>query len=76
MDSAKLNRLFEQAWDAGREADTEYYEQYKDVREKIRTQKLFISAKDRADIADFNMFRKQTMGTQRLSSHGIPLDTN
>ena len=75
MDSAKLNRLFEQAWDAGREADTEYYEQYKDVREKIRTQKLFISAKDRADIADFNLFRKQTMGTLRLSSEGLPVDT-
>lgn len=75
MDSAKLNRLFGQAWEAGREADTEYYEQYKDVREKIRTQKLFISAKDRADIADFNLFRKQTMGTLRLSSDGLPVDT-
>lgn len=75
MDNAKLNRLFEQAWDAGREADTEYYEQYKDVHEKIRTQKLFISAKDRADIADFNLFRKQTMGTLRLSSDGLPVDT-
>lgn len=75
MDSAKLNRLFDQAWDAGREADTEYYEQYKDVREKIRTQKLFISAKDRADIADFNLFRKQAMGTLRLSSDGLPVDT-
>lgn len=75
MDSAKLNRLFDQAWDAGREADTEYYEQYKDVREKIRTQKLFISAKDRADIADFNLFRKQTMGTLRLSGDGLPVDT-
>ena len=75
MDSAKLNRLFEQAWDAGREADTEYYEQYKDVREKIRTQKIFISAKDRADIADFNLFRKQTMGTLRLSGDGLPVDT-
>jgi hypothetical protein len=75
MDSAKLNRLFEQAWDAGREADTEYYEQYKDVREKIRTQKIFISAKDRADIADFNLFRKQAMGTLRLSSEGLPVDT-
>ncbi len=75
MDSAKLNRLFDQAWDAGREADTEYYEQYKDVREKIRTQKIFISAKDRADIADFNLFRKQTFGTLRLSSDGLPVDT-
>lgn len=75
MDSAKLNRLFEQAWEAGREADTEYYEQYKDVREKIRTQKIFISAKDRADIADFNLFRKQTFGTLRLSSDGLPVDT-
>ena len=75
MDSAKLDRLFEQAWDAGREADTEYYEQYKDVREKIRTQKIFISAKDRVDIADFNLFRKQAMGTLRLSSDGLPVDT-
>lgn len=75
MDSQKLNRLFEQAWDAGREADTEYYEQYKDVREKIRTQRISISLKDRADIADFNLFRKQTMGTLRLSSEGLPVDT-
>lgn len=75
MDNAKLTLLFDQAWDAGREADTEYYEQYKDVREKIRTQKIFISAKDRADIADFNLFRKQTVGTLRLSSDGLPVDT-
>ena len=75
MDSQKLNRLFDQAWEAGREADTEYYEQYKDVREKIRTQKLFLSAKDRADIADFNLFRKQTMGTLRFSGEGLPVDT-
>lgn len=74
MDSQKLNQLFEQAWDAGREADTEYYEQYKDVREKIRTQKLFLSAKDRADIADFNLFRKQTFGTLRFSGEGLPVD--
>ena len=74
MDNSKLNQLFEQAWDAGREADTEYYEQYKGVREKIRTQKLFISAKDRADIADFNLFRKQTFGTLRFSGEGLPVD--
>lgn len=75
MDSAKLNRLFDQAWDAGREADTEYYEQYKDVREKIRTQRISISLKDRADIADFGLFRRQTMGTLRITSDGLPVDT-
>lgn len=75
MDSAKLNRLFEQAWEAGREADTEYYEQYKDVREKIRTQRISISLKDRADIADFGLFRRQTMGTLRITSDGLPVDT-
>lgn len=75
MDNAKLNRLFEQAWEAGREADTEYYEQYKDVREKIRTQRISISLKDRADIADFGLFRRQTMGTLRITSDGLPVDT-
>ena len=75
IDNAKLNRLFEQAWEAGREADTEYYEQYKDVREKIRTQRVSISLKDRADIADFGLFRRQTMGTLRITSDGLPVDT-
>lgn len=75
MDNQKLNRLFEQAWEAGREADTEYYEQYKDVREKIRTQRISISLKDRADIADFGLFRRQTMGTLRITSDGLPVDT-
>ena len=75
IDNAKLNRLFEQAWEAGREADTEYYEQYKDVREKIRTQRVSVSLKDRADIADFGLFRRQTMGTLRITSDGLPVDT-
>lgn len=75
LDSVKLNRLFDTAWDAGREADTEYYEQYKDVRDKIRTQAIAILEKDRADIADFGQFRRQTMGTLRIAKDGLPVDT-
>ena len=74
LDRAKLNDLFETAYQAGIEEDTQYIEQYGDVKKFIRDQKLSISEKDRQDIADYNLFRKAAMGTLTISKDGLAVD--
>ena len=74
LDRAKLNDLFETAYQAGIEEDTQYIEQYGDLKQFIRDQKLSISEKDRQDIADYNLFRKAAMGTLTISKDGLPVD--
>ena len=74
IDRAKLNDLFETAYQAGIEEDTQYIEQYGDLKKFIRDQKLSISEKDRQDIADYNLFRKAAMGTLTISKDGLPVD--
>lgn len=74
LDRAKLNDLFETAYQAGIEEDTQYIEQYGDLKKFIRDQKLSISETDRKDIADYNLFRKAAMGTLTISKDGLPVD--
>jgi hypothetical protein len=74
LDRAKLNDLFETAYQAGIEEDTQYIEQYGDLKKFIRDQKISISEKDRQDIADYNLFRKAAMGTLTISKDGLPVD--
>ena len=74
LDRAKLNDLFETAYQAGIEEDTQYIEQYGDLKKFIRDQKISISETDRQDIADYNLFRKAAMGTMTISKDGLPVD--
>lgn len=74
LDRAKLNDLFETAYQAGIEEDTQYIEQYGDLKKFIQDQKLSISETDRQDIADYNLFRKAAMGTLTISKDGLPVD--
>lgn len=74
LDRAKLNDLFETAYQAGIEEDTQYIEQYGDLKKFIRDQKISISETDRKDIADYNLFRKAVMGTLTISKDGLPVD--
>lgn len=74
LDRAKLNDLFETAYQAGIKEDTQYIEQYGDLKKFIRDQKLSISETDRQDIADYNLFRKAAMGTLTISKDGLPVD--
>ena len=74
LDRAKLNDLFETAYQAGIEEDTQYIEQYGDLKKFIRDQKISISETDRQDIADYNLFRKAAMGTLTISKDGLPVD--
>lgn len=74
LDRAKLNDLFETAYQAGIEEDTQYIEQYGDLKKFIRDQKISIPETDRQDIADYNLFRKAAMGTLTISKDGLPVD--
>lgn len=74
LDRAKLNELFDTAYKAGIEEDTQYIEQYGDLKKFIRDQRISISEKDRQDIADYNLFRKAAMGTLTISKDGLPVD--
>lgn len=75
IDRAKMNELFEQAYQAGMEEDTAYYEQYKDIKDIIRDTTITISAQDKADIADFEAFRRAAFGTMKIGKDGRPADS-
>ncbi len=70
------NDLFEEAYAAGVEVDTEFYDQYKEVKDHLRTTAVTLSEQDQADIADYNDFRKRAFGTLRIvKKDGIPVDS-
>ena len=64
------DRLFEEAYAAGIESETAFYDQYKDVKNKLRTTAVTISEADSADIADYGAFRKSAWGTLRIVNEG------
>ncbi|HJB75543.1 MAG TPA: hypothetical protein IAA37_07740 [Candidatus Eubacterium faecale] len=54
--------------------DTTLYEDYKQLRERIRTQNILVPDSVKADMTDYNDFRKRNFGRMRLSNDsGIAL---
>ena len=67
---------FEEAYRSGLVVLDDFYKTYKGLRDELRTTRMQISQKDRADIPDFEDFRKSNMGRlQIVSRDGIPVDT-
>lgn len=70
-----VDRSFEESYRRGVEMDTEFYDQYKDVKTRLRDLKVTLSEADRADIADFNDFRRAAFGRLRIADEGgLPVD--
>ena len=65
-----VNELFDRAYDEGVVVDREFYDQYEELRNYLRTVKLTISPEDSADSADFNDFRKSNFGRLNISTQG------
>lgn len=65
-----INELFDRAYDEGVVVDREFYDQYEELRNYLRTVKMTISPEDSADIADFNDFRKSNFGRLNISTQG------
>lgn len=69
------NVLFAAAYEKGVVIDDEFYNQYKDVKKKLKDTAVTISETDKADIADFALFKKQTSRTLNIKdSGGLPVD--
>lgn len=67
--------LFEAAYEKGVVIDDEFYNQYKDVKKKLKDTAVTLSETDKADIADFALFKKQTRRTLNIKdSGGLPVD--
>lgn len=72
----KLTELFDKAYAAGIVTDAEFYNQYKEIKDHLRTYGVTISDRDKGDIPDFNDFRKRAMGTLRIVNEGgVPVDS-
>ena len=70
-----VDRNFEESYRRGVEMDTEFYDQYKDVKTRLRDLKVTLSEADRADIADFDDFRRAASGQLRIANEGgLPVD--
>ena len=65
-----VDRSFEESYRRGVEMDTEFYDQYKDVKTRLRDLKVTPSEADRADIADFDDFRRAASGRLRIANEG------
>ena len=71
-----IDRSFEESYRRGVEMDTEFYDEYKDVKTRLRDLKVTLSETDRADIADFDDFRRAAFGRLRIADEGgLPVDT-
>lgn len=71
-----IDRSFEKAYEQGREISREFYDQYKNIKDQMRGTKLTLSDADKADIADFDEFRKSAFGRLRIANEGgLPVDT-
>lgn len=71
-----IAKAFDTAYDQGKVVDREFYDQYKDVKDYLRSTAVTLSERDRADIADFNQWRKGAFGTLRIVNEGgMPVDT-
>ena len=70
-----IDQTFDKSYARGVEMDTEFYDQYKDVKTRLRDLKVTLSEADRADIADFNDFRRAASGRLRIADEGgLPVD--
>ena len=61
-----VDTLFERAYDNGRVIDTDYFDEYKHVKDYFRTKAIGVNDRIKSDFADWNAFRQSTMGTLRL----------
>lgn len=76
VSQATRNELFERAYEQGVQADREYYDNYKHVRDYLRSTPITVSEKVRGDITDYGAWRKGAFGTMRLvKDGGIGVDT-
>ncbi len=74
VSEATKAKVFDDAYSKGVVTLSEYYDQYKGLKNEIRQTKLAINPVDASSIADFGAFKKSNFGTITLSGDGVPVD--
>lgn len=70
------DELFARAYDAGVVIDREFYDQYKDVRDYLRTTNIDAGPEVQADITDFKDFRTSMLGRLKIrTQYGTNIGT-
>ncbi|MCK9479844.1 MAG: hypothetical protein M0R40_10165 [Firmicutes bacterium] len=67
--------LFEKAYSEGIVINEDFYNQYKGLKEELKTRRIAISDTDKASIPDYNKFRQSNFGTLKIVNDGTPVDT-
>lgn len=72
----KLDELFEKVYERSVMVDREFYDRYKDIKNRLRSTAMTLSETDQADIADFGDFRRRNSFTLRITNkNGMPVDS-
>lgn len=70
-----INKLFAEAWDEGVIVNDEFYNQYKGLKDELRTTAVTISENDTKDIADYGTWLKKQFGRLKIiKDGGVPVD--
>ena len=76
LDQDLTTELFDWTFAESVVRDAEYYDQYKEVRNRLRSTAVTLSRQDQSDIPDFALWRKSAFGTLKIVNQGgLPVDT-
>ena len=71
-----INNIFEEAYERGRITNEEYINENKELKAQLRNTAITLSPRDRADMGDYEAFRKRNFGILKLVNEGgLPIDT-
>lgn len=72
----QMDFLFDRAYAGGIVEDATFYNQYKAIKDHLRTTGVTLSRQDQSDIPDFQNFRKHAYGTVKIVNQGgLPVDS-
>ncbi len=71
-----LTRVFDEAFELGVKQDRQFYDDYKHIKDHLRTTAVTLREQDRADIADYDDFRRRAAFKLLIKNEGgLPVDT-
>jgi len=68
VDTKDIDALFEEMYSKGKVINDEAYKEYSDIREYLRSTRMFIAKEDANNIADYSDFIKRNMGSFFVST--------
>lgn len=70
-----INNIFEDAYERGRLSNEQYINENAELKAQLRGTAITLSQRDRADMGDYEAFRKRNFGVLKLvNKGGLPID--